>query len=211
MRRLTLFDELKLSPDSGPSRTLITASSTYGITEGGYQAEEIKLTELGNQIFSKDDATSKIDAIFRIEIFHNFFEEYKSAVLPSDKAAHDFLIKQGLSEENVNKCYEIIKKNGEDLYLIQELSGAKRVVTKEAAVEKLSSISGKNTRKKESSQTESRDRDNEEETNIFLKDEEGKSLPSIHIDIQIHISPDTPIEKIDEIFSSMEKHLYHNK
>lgn len=38
IRRLTLFDHLKKSPDSGPSRALITASSKYGLTTGGYQA-----------------------------------------------------------------------------------------------------------------------------------------------------------------------------
>ena len=38
VRRLTLFDHLGKSPDSGNSRTLVTASSKYGITVGGYQA-----------------------------------------------------------------------------------------------------------------------------------------------------------------------------
>jgi hypothetical protein len=31
--------------------------------------------------------------------------------------------------------------------------------------------------------------------------------PSLHIDIQIHISPETPPEQIDHIFASMAKHL----
>ncbi|CAN5132076.1 DUF5343 domain-containing protein [soil metagenome] len=32
--------------------------------------------------------------------------------------------------------------------------------------------------------------------------------PSLHIDIQIHISPDSGPEQIDQIFASMAKHLY---
>lgn len=32
--------------------------------------------------------------------------------------------------------------------------------------------------------------------------------PSIHIDIQVHISPESSLEQIDQIFSSMAKHLY---
>ena len=39
VRRLTLFDHLHKSPESGHSRLLVTASSKYGITNGGYQAE----------------------------------------------------------------------------------------------------------------------------------------------------------------------------
>lgn len=35
----------------------------------------------------------------------------------------------------------------------------------------------------------------------------AKNLPSIHIDVQVHISPDTSPEQIDRIFASMSKHL----
>lgn len=34
-----------------------------------------------------------------------------------------------------------------------------------------------------------------------------RRLPAIHIDVQVHISPDTPPEQIDRIFESMSKHL----
>ena len=34
-----------------------------------------------------------------------------------------------------------------------------------------------------------------------------KRVPSIHIDVQVHISPDTSPEQIDRIFASMSKHL----
>ena len=32
--------------------------------------------------------------------------------------------------------------------------------------------------------------------------------PSVHIDIQVHISPEASVQQIDQIFSSMAKHLY---
>ena len=47
VRKITLFDHLGKSPDSGPSRALITSSSKYGLTTGGYQAEYLELTEEG--------------------------------------------------------------------------------------------------------------------------------------------------------------------
>lgn len=34
------------------------------------------------------------------------------------------------------------------------------------------------------------------------------SSPSVHIDIQIHIAPESSADQIDQIFSSMAKHLY---
>ncbi len=41
----------------------------------------------------------------------------------------------------------------------------------------------------------------------------GLELPTIHIDIQIHIAADAKPEQIDQIFASMAKHLYgrHNE
>ncbi len=39
-------------------------------------------------------------------------------------------------------------------------------------------------------------------------EEKRPSEPSVHIDVQIHISPDAPPEQVDQIFASMAKHLY---
>ncbi len=50
VRRLTLFDKIGKSPDSGPSRQLITNSSRYGLTRGGYQADFIELTADGSLV-----------------------------------------------------------------------------------------------------------------------------------------------------------------
>lgn len=35
--------------------------------------------------------------------------------------------------------------------------------------------------------------------------------PALHIDIQVHISPEASAEQIDQVFASMAKHLYGNK
>lgn len=35
----------------------------------------------------------------------------------------------------------------------------------------------------------------------------SRKMPAIHIDVQVHISPDTPADQIDRIFESMAKHL----
>jgi hypothetical protein len=36
----------------------------------------------------------------------------------------------------------------------------------------------------------------------------GREMPTVHVDLQIHISPDATTEQIDAIFASMSKHLY---
>lgn len=39
---------------------------------------------------------------------------------------------------------------------------------------------------------------------------EAHNSPSLHVDIQIHISPEASTEQIEKIFESMSKHLYKN-
>jgi hypothetical protein len=47
VRRVTLFDHLGHSPESGPSRQAVTNSARFGLTEGSYQAETLTLTDDG--------------------------------------------------------------------------------------------------------------------------------------------------------------------
>jgi hypothetical protein len=37
---------------------------------------------------------------------------------------------------------------------------------------------------------------------------DGRQMPTVHVDLQIHISPDSPPEQVDAIFASISKHLY---
>ena len=137
MRRLDIFDHLDKSPESGPSRSLITASSTYGLTKGGYQAETLDLTELGRRIVVDQDGTATIDAIFRVDIFRQFFEKYRNSTFPADVPAKSYLADNGISVANAEKCVKLIRANGQYAGLIKTLSGAERIVSRDAAAEAL--------------------------------------------------------------------------
>lgn len=210
MRRLTIFDVLKKSPSSGTSRLLITASSGYGLTQGGYQAEFIQLTDRGRAIVEKNDAKSKIDAVLSIEIFNSFFESYRNASVPSDIAAKDFLKSNGIPEKRLHNCLEILISSGEQVGLIQEISGVKRVVSPDFALEKLQKFEVRHEKistdsmKEKTKESEGHVPKGKESTTAYLSQQ-----PSIHIDIQIHISADAKPEQIDQIFASMAKHLYN--
>lgn len=47
VRRLTLLAKMDRSPNSGPTKMLITTSGKYGFTKGSYSAEYLELTDLG--------------------------------------------------------------------------------------------------------------------------------------------------------------------
>jgi hypothetical protein len=44
-----------------------------------------------------------------------------------------------------------------------------------------------------------------------ITDVRSGALPGLHIDVQIHISPEAAPDQIDQIFASMAKHLYGAK
>ena len=57
VRRITLFDHMKKSPESGSSRQLITNSNKYGLTTGSYKAEHLELTPDGVAVVSPETPT----------------------------------------------------------------------------------------------------------------------------------------------------------
>jgi hypothetical protein len=75
VRRLSLFDELGKSPDSSASRQLIVNSNKYGLTEGSYAAEYIKLTPEGikaldEEVSPRERAKARVSlAVEKIEPF----------------------------------------------------------------------------------------------------------------------------------------------
>lgn len=143
VRKLTLFDHLHKSPDSGPSRTLITSSSKYGITAGGYQAEYIELTTTGGIASNPDsNQVESTNAKFELAIqnnqyFNHLYETFKSMKLPTNKVMEDSVIDFGLNDYEAKQCVETFIVNAKYIGLIQILSGAQRLISIEHLIEEI--------------------------------------------------------------------------
>lgn len=144
VRRLTLFDHLGKSPDSGNSRTLVTASSKYGITVGGYQAEHIELTELGGIASNSDSSeVERISARFELavnsnEYFKGLYEAFKGNKMPSTKVLEDTARELGIDANEAKGCVETFVSNAKFIGLIQVLAGAQRLLSIEHLIEEMS-------------------------------------------------------------------------
>ena len=107
---------LGLSPTSGGWRNLCGSSIAYGLTEGGYAAAQIALTELGRRIVAPeedgDDAVAKREAIIRPRIMREFFEKYDRAKFPREDIAGNVLVGLGLPKERSEKAVKILSQNG---------------------------------------------------------------------------------------------------
>jgi hypothetical protein len=141
VRKLTLFDKLGKSPESGPSRQLITNSSRYALTKGGYQADFLELTQDGALATADDVAPAvKLQARFnlaikQIEPFNFLYERCKDKKMPSKEFLIDALPETNVEEHLYAECVDTFILNAKSLGLLRTIAGAERLITLEHALE----------------------------------------------------------------------------
>lgn len=143
VRRLTLFEKMKKSPESGTSRMLIINSGRYGLTTGGYRADHIELTPNGALATSADaDQAEQLRARFKLAIesvepFKALYEAYKNKGLPAREIMHDVVRDQGIAEEYATECVDTFVLNAQFLGLVKTISGVERLLPIEHIMEEL--------------------------------------------------------------------------
>ena len=136
VRRITLFDYLKRSPDSGRSRQAVTNSARYGLTTGSYKAEMLKLTDDGFAAVNPEASPrERVRAQFRLAIegtpaFKALYERFSNNKLPTQQVMKDALVSdEGLSEADAKQAVELFIVNAREIGLLRTLSGAERILT----------------------------------------------------------------------------------
>lgn len=136
VRRITLFDHLKRSPDSGSSRQAVTNSARYGLTTGSYTAEMLKLTDDGFAAVNPEASPrERVRAQFRLAIegtpaFKALYERFSNNKLPTQQVMKDALVSdEGLSETDAKQAVELFIVNAREIGLLRTLSGAERILT----------------------------------------------------------------------------------
>ena len=206
MRRITVFDHLGKSPDSGPSRQLVSSSSRYGLTSGSYKAEHLKLTDNGSKVFGnsmpeKERRSVVFDlAIAQSDVFNRLYDRLKDKRVPAADVMHDELAQLGVSPEDRSKCAETFLSNIRYLGLVRNLSGVDRLISMDQALEGITEPGKEIDTGQPAPATP--------EPIPEPMPSRNESLPTLHIDIQIHIDAAASAEQIDQTFSSMARHLY---
>lgn len=145
VRKLTLFEELGRSPESGPSRQLITNSSRYGLTTGGFQAEYIELTADGNLATNPETSRrQQVGARFRLGVegippFKKVYEQYTGKKLPNQSVIRDFLRDEGYDASEVQECIDTFIVNAKFVGVLKTLAGAERLLHLEHVLDELPS------------------------------------------------------------------------
>ena len=146
VRRLTLFEALKRSPDSGPTRKLITASGQYALTTGSYQADVLALTDLGAvatdpAVPELNKAKARIElAVKSIEPFNAILAKYSGGRVPQVAIMRDAAIIAGVDEADSAECVETFLANARFVGLIRTIAGTEHLVSVDDAVDQLPEI-----------------------------------------------------------------------
>lgn len=115
---------LGISPTSSSWPALTGASIAYGLTDGGINANVIKLTSLGRRLVAPEaegeDVIARREAILKPRILREFFEKYRRAKLPNETIAGNVLKSLGLPGDRAEAAIEVIKANGSYAGIIRE-------------------------------------------------------------------------------------------
>jgi hypothetical protein len=143
VRRLTLFDHLHKSPESGPSRQWITNSSKYGLIKGSYKADQLELTPDGAIAASEDDPSRERTrariklAVSDIPPFDQVYRRFVGNKLPARAALVDAMREVGIPDTFVNEAVDTLVVNLRFVGLLQTLSGAERLLSVDHLLEGL--------------------------------------------------------------------------
>lgn len=135
VKRLTLFDQLGKSPESGGSRQLIINSGKYGLTKGGVAAENIELTPEGQkavdeQVNAREQARVRAQlAIFNIEPFNKLYEKFVGNKLPAHAVLIDAAKDAGIDADHAPEAVDTFVVNLRFVHLLRTLSGAERIIS----------------------------------------------------------------------------------
>jgi hypothetical protein len=214
--RLVVFDRLGKSPESGPSRSLISTSSAYGLTTGGYQAERLGITDRGRSIVqaSNEEAARAhvVKALLNNGLFSQFYEKYQNKGVPQQPIAVDFLkTSGGLSEADAKTAYEVFMANMNEYGFIKEMSGRPTIVSQDLMdlkVDEEEADDRADDRPTDSSksthqQDGAADRDAQRPKGSAAK----TILPQFNFNIQVQLPENATPETYDAIFKSMAEHL----
>jgi len=128
---LQLAAALEMSPTSGPFRSLCGTSIAYGLTEGGYNAQQISLQALGKRIVKLleegDDALAKREAILKPRVVGEFLTKYSGSPLPRQDIALNVLQEMGVPKEKAESVFSLIVDSAQTVGLLREIKGKQYV------------------------------------------------------------------------------------
>lgn len=119
---------LNLKPTTGGFRLLTGASIAYGITNGGYNADVIELTELGKRILTPTEEgmeiMAKVEAVLKPRVLKEFYEKYNGNKIPNETIIKNVISQNmGVPVDKANDVLLMIKENASYVGILKDIKG----------------------------------------------------------------------------------------
>lgn len=126
-RPLRVAEAINMQPSSGSFRMLTGAAIAYGLTDGGYNAEQISITPLGKRIVAPtvegDDRLAMREAMLRPRVIREFLEKYNGSRLPATNIARNVLVEMGVPADRTAATLELITDGAREVGFLREVKG----------------------------------------------------------------------------------------
>jgi hypothetical protein len=127
---------LDLTPNAKVFEYITGASIAYGLTEGGAQADQISLTNLGRRIVAPttngDDVAAMREAVLRPRVIREFLTKYKNEAVPRDDIARNVLEDLGIPQGATERALKLIIDSASALGLIKQAKNGRKYVSLDA-------------------------------------------------------------------------------
>lgn len=120
-----------VQPSGGTWRSICGAAIAFGLTEGGYNASEIKLLPLGRRCVAPeeegDDQAAMVEAFLKPTILTAFLQKYDGKRFPGDQIGRNVLVGLGLPKDRAESAYSLLIADAEKLGVLQTIKGERYV------------------------------------------------------------------------------------
>lgn len=124
---LNVASAMGLSPASSQFRQLTGASIAFGLTDGGYNAATISITDLAKKInaptLEGQDDEAKRSAFLRPRVFDEFLRKYDGHAIPKEPIAENVLAEMGVPKDRTARVKAMILEGAKELGLLSEIKG----------------------------------------------------------------------------------------
>jgi predicted nucleotide-binding protein len=118
---------LDSTPASSWFRMVTGAAIAYGLTEGGYNSNEIQLTALGRRVVAPtaegDDTAALREALLRPRVMREFLKKYDRKKLPPANIAQNVLASLGVAKEATERTYDVIRSSAAHASALRTMKG----------------------------------------------------------------------------------------
>jgi predicted nucleotide-binding protein len=128
---LDVAQALQVTPQNTDFKMLTGASIAYGLTIGGWNAQQIALTPLASKILKPKTETDSLDgkreALLKPRITREFLNNYADNAVPRDDIAYNVLEDMGVPKDRTRAVLDMILTGAESVGFLTDIKGKKYV------------------------------------------------------------------------------------